>query len=71
MHVGRSLDSFVVGHNAALGAVEDRAEFVNRLEAMKLRCVRSLLVSLVGEAVVKSLGEDRLAVLGAVPFRII
>jgi RNA-directed DNA polymerase len=67
--VVRALDSFTIGHAAAMAVLEDGGAFMARLEASKRHQLRALLVNLLGEEVVGSLGQDQLAVLGVEAFR--
>jgi hypothetical protein len=61
----RVLDSFVVGHIASMAVLGDAAhEFANRLNASKEKHVRALLIEMIGEAAVKRLNPDHLAILG-------
>lgn len=66
--VVRALDSFTIGHAASMAVLEDGGAFMARLEAAKRRQLRALLVNLLGEEVVVSLGPDRLAIVGVGPF---
>ncbi len=62
--VSSILDSFVVGHFAALSVVADREQFLNRISAEKENCIKGLLVELFGQSVVDNLDNNKRAVLG-------
>ncbi|MEJ0095479.1 MAG: hypothetical protein WDN46_19355 [Methylocella sp.] len=66
--LSRTLDSFVIGHSASMAAVINRDEFTNRLRAAQERCLKALLVGLIGEKSVAKLDRDRKAILGLEPF---
>ncbi|MFN3523963.1 MAG: reverse transcriptase domain-containing protein [Phenylobacterium sp.] len=67
--VVRALESFTIGHVASMAVLEDGGAFMARLEAAKRHQLRALLVNLLGEKVVASLGPDRLAILGVEAFK--
>jgi RNA-directed DNA polymerase len=66
--VVQGLESFVIGHQASMAILDNRDDFVARLQAAKNKQLKSLLISLVGENVVQRLDESRLAILGLQPF---
>jgi hypothetical protein len=65
----RALDSFVIGHAASMAVLDDRGDFMSRLEAAKRRQLRTLLENLIGRRVVDGLKPNQLAVLGIELFR--
>jgi hypothetical protein len=64
----RTLDSFVIGHRAAMAVLDDPSAFLGRLEAAKTKCIKSLLIEMLGSEAVRNLDEKRSAVLGLSPF---
>jgi hypothetical protein len=64
----RTLDSFIVGHHAAMMVLDDAGAFLDRLEAAKRRCIEKLLSEMLGSEAVRHLDEKRSAVLGLSPF---
>lgn len=66
--VVRALDSFTIGHAASMSVLDDGGAFMARLEAIKQRQLRELLVNLVGIDVVDNLSADHLSIFGVRPF---
>lgn len=64
----RSLDSFVVGHRASMVVLDNADGFMVRLEAMKQKHLRRLLISVIGQKAVERLDDNRLAILGLKSF---
>jgi group II intron reverse transcriptase/maturase len=65
-HLVRWLDSFIVGHRASMGVLDEdeQKSFLHRLEAAKGRKLNKLLVDLIGRRAVEGLDDDRRAILG-------
>ena len=66
--VERALESFIVGHAAAMVEIEDFRQFTDRLRALKRKHLEMLLDDLIGPAAVKRLDHERRAILGLDPF---
>lgn len=64
----RTLDSFILGHTAAMMVLDDPSCFLARLEAAKQKALTALLTSVVGERAVAALDDDRRAILGLQKF---
>jgi RNA-directed DNA polymerase len=66
--VGRSLDSFIIGHNASMAVLDNPKPFIERLEAAKKRALTALMVEIIGQKAVAMLDAERRAVLGLEKF---
>lgn len=64
----KTSDSFVIGHEAALSAVDDKDHFMARLRAIRDREIRKLLASVIGKAALRNMSSAQLSVLGVEPF---
>ena len=69
----RVLESFVMGHAASMAVLEDEGAFQEKLMQEKLmqekqRCLRSLMVEILGEPTVANLSKNQTAILGLNPF---
>jgi len=68
-HLVRALDAFVIGHRASMAVLDHAEEFTLRLEALKQKHLKALLINLIGKRAVQFLDDDRLSILGLKPFK--
>jgi hypothetical protein len=64
----RTLDSFIIGHRSAMTVLDDPSAFLARLNAARLKCIKNLLIEMMGSEAVRHLDEKRSAILGLSPF---
>lgn len=62
------LDSFIIGHRAAMSVLDNPDDFLKRLEAAKSRAITGLLVEILGKSVASRLQGSRRAIMGLQPF---
>jgi hypothetical protein len=67
-HVVRQLDAFTAGYRQAMDTLTDKESFLERLEAMKRKHIRNMLISMLGNKVVDEMNDDYLAILGVQSF---
>ncbi len=64
----RVLESFVMGHVASMAVLEDGGLFQEKLMQEKQRCLRNLMIEILGQPIVTKLSKNQTAILGLNPF---
>lgn len=68
--VERTLESFIIGHTAAMSAAKDCSDFVARAERQKQKRIEKLLGELIGDDALRKLNQSARAILGLQPFEL-